>query len=66
MRVTIARSRFDAVVFDLDGVVTQTSAVHAAAWKRLFDGYLAARAARAAQEAGGEREAVPAFARRLR
>jgi len=49
MRVTIARSRFDAVVFDLDGVVTQTSAVHAAAWKRLFDGYLAERAARAAR-----------------
>jgi len=47
MHVTIARSRFDAVVFDLDGVVTQTSAVHAAAWKRLFDGYLTERRARA-------------------
>jgi alpha,alpha-trehalase len=45
MQVTIARSRFDAVVFDLDGVVTQTSAVHAAAWKRLFDAFLAGRAA---------------------
>ncbi len=46
MQVTIARSRFDAVVFDLDGVVTQTSAVHAAAWKRLFDAFLAGRASR--------------------
>ncbi len=46
-RVTIARSAYDAVIFDLDGVVTQTAAVHAAAWKRLFDAYLAERAARA-------------------
>jgi alpha,alpha-trehalase len=54
MHTTISRSRFDAVVFDLDGVVTQTSAVHAAAWKRLFDAYLAGRAAgRGAPAAGG-------------
>ncbi len=37
---------FDAVVFDLDGVVTDTARVHAAAWKRLFDDYLRARAAK--------------------
>ncbi len=29
-----------AVLFDLDGVVTDTAAVHAAAWKRLFDAFL--------------------------
>jgi beta-phosphoglucomutase family hydrolase len=51
--VSIARSRFDAVIFDLDGVVTQTAAVHAAAWKRLFDAYLAERAARAGTSPGG-------------
>ncbi len=34
----------DAVIFDMDGVVTDTAATHAAAWKRLFDGYLEARA----------------------
>jgi alpha,alpha-trehalase len=34
------RDRFDAVIFDLDGVVTQTAQVHAAAWKRTFDDYL--------------------------
>lgn len=45
-RVTIDRGRYDAVIFDLDGVVTQTAAVHAAAWKQLFDSYLAQRAAR--------------------
>jgi alpha,alpha-trehalase len=35
---------FDAGIFDLDGVVTRTAAVHAAAWKKLFDDYLAQRA----------------------
>ena len=52
---TIAKSRYDAVIFDLDGVVTQTAAVHAAAWKRLFDAYLAERAARAGTSPGGAR-----------
>ncbi|MGK2939390.1 MAG: HAD-IA family hydrolase [Solirubrobacteraceae bacterium] len=35
----------DAVVFDLDGVVTDTASVHAAAWKAVFDDLLRARAA---------------------
>jgi alpha,alpha-trehalase len=35
----------DAVIFDLDGVVTRTARLHAAAWKQLFDDYLAQRAA---------------------
>lgn len=30
-------SRFDAVLFDLDGVLTSTAGVHAAAWKETFD-----------------------------
>jgi beta-phosphoglucomutase-like phosphatase (HAD superfamily) len=30
--------RLDAVVFDTDGVLTDTAPVHAAAWARLFDG----------------------------
>jgi beta-phosphoglucomutase family hydrolase len=29
-----------ACLFDLDGVLTQTAKVHAAAWKEMFDGYL--------------------------
>lgn len=37
---------FEAVVFDMDGVLTQTATVHAEAWKQLFDEYLAARSAR--------------------
>lgn len=35
-----------ACLFDLDGVLTPTSKVHAAAWKDLFDGYLRERSAR--------------------
>ena len=35
-----------ACLFDLDGVLTQTATVHAAAWKQMFDSYLRARAAR--------------------
>jgi beta-phosphoglucomutase family hydrolase len=37
-------------LFDLDGVLTQTAKVHAAAWKQMFDDYLRRRA----EEAGGE------------
>jgi beta-phosphoglucomutase family hydrolase len=33
-----------ACLFDLDGVLTQTAKVHAAAWKQMFDEYLQARA----------------------
>jgi beta-phosphoglucomutase family hydrolase len=32
--------RFQAVLFDLDGVLTATAKVHAAAWKQLFDAFL--------------------------
>jgi alpha,alpha-trehalase len=42
--------RFDALLVDLDGVVTKTADVHAAAWKRLFDEVLRRRAARSAQD----------------
>jgi len=36
----IHRELYDAVLFDLDGVVTRTADTHAAAWKMLFDPYL--------------------------
>jgi len=35
-----------ACLFDLDGVLTQTATVHAAAWMEMFDAYLAERAER--------------------
>ena len=31
---------FEAIVFDLDGVVTQTAHLHFQAWKQTFDEYL--------------------------
>ena len=34
-----------ACLFDLDGVLTRTATVHAAAWKKMFDAYLHDRAA---------------------
>ena len=35
-----------ACLFDLDGVLTQTAKLHAAAWKQMFDPYLRERAAK--------------------
>lgn len=35
---------YRALLFDLDGVITRTATLHAAAWKDLFDAYLAGRA----------------------
>ena len=43
--VTLSPRDYDAVLFDLDGVLTRTATVHAAAWKKLFDGFLKQRAA---------------------
>ena len=38
-----------ACLFDLDGVLTQTAKVHAAAWKQMFDTFLRTRAARSGE-----------------
>ena len=43
---TVSLTRFEAAIFDLDGVVTRTARVHAATWKRLFDDYLRERSER--------------------
>src|SRR5215207_5549257 len=37
-------------LFDLDGVLTKTAKVHAAAWKEMFDAYLTERAKRTGEE----------------
>jgi beta-phosphoglucomutase-like phosphatase (HAD superfamily) len=37
-------SHFKALLFDLDGVVTRTATIHAAAWKQLVDDFLERRA----------------------
>lgn len=41
--VELSKDRLDAVIFDMDGVVTQTATLHAAAWKQLFDDFLQAK-----------------------
>ena len=40
----ITRDRFDAVLFDLDGVLTSTAKIHSSCWKMMFDDFLAGRA----------------------
>ncbi len=44
--------RLDAAIFDMDGVITRTARLHAAAWKEMFDRYLKRRA----EEEGGDFE----------
>ncbi len=49
---TASRPQFaqvQALLFDLDGVLTRTATLHAASWKRLFDEFLAARAKRSGE-----------------
>jgi hypothetical protein len=42
----VVRNDPEAMIFDLDGVITFTARVHAAAWKQLFDEFLKERSAR--------------------
>jgi beta-phosphoglucomutase family hydrolase len=49
VKVDLAGGHFDAVLFDLDGVLTDTARVHVACWKKTFDAFLKQRA-----EATGE------------
>jgi beta-phosphoglucomutase family hydrolase len=41
----ITPDRFDAVLFDLDGVLTSTAKIHSRCWKTMFDAFLSRRAA---------------------
>ena len=43
-RLAITRDLYDAVLFDLDGVITDTAKLHAECWKQMFDEYLQERA----------------------
>jgi beta-phosphoglucomutase family hydrolase len=40
----VNRHQYDAVLFDLDGVITNTATLHATCWKQMFDEYLRKRA----------------------
>lgn len=44
------RSDPEAMIFDLDGVITFTARLHSAAWKELFDEYLRARSSRIGEQ----------------
>jgi beta-phosphoglucomutase family hydrolase len=39
----VNRDQYDAVLFDLDGVITNTANLHATCWKQMFDEYLQKR-----------------------
>jgi beta-phosphoglucomutase family hydrolase len=43
-------SQIKACLFDMDGVLTDTAKIHAAAWKEMFDAYLRERAKRSGEE----------------
>src|SRR5512134_500261 len=38
--IEVAADQYDAWLFDLDGIITDTASVHANAWKKMFDEYL--------------------------
>ena len=40
----VGQDQYDAILFDLDGVVTDTASLHATCWKQMFDEYLQRRA----------------------
>jgi beta-phosphoglucomutase-like phosphatase (HAD superfamily) len=46
----VNRDQYDAVLFDLDGVITNTANPHVTCWKEMFDEYLRKRAE---QKGGG-------------
>ena len=46
--VNVDLGAYDAWLFDMDGVLTKTAAVHAAAWKQAFDEFLQREATRSA------------------
>src|SRR5262252_2009570 len=45
MPIAITLDKYDAVLLDLDGVITDTANRHATCWKQMFDAYLQQRAA---------------------
>jgi hypothetical protein len=57
--LTIDPRYHDAVLFDLDGVVTDTASIHSAAWASMFDDYLSGRPADQPEDHSHERETIP-------
>ncbi|VAY89184.1 hypothetical protein CARN8_7210002 [mine drainage metagenome] len=59
--ITLSPRDYDAVLFDLDGVLTKSASVHASAWKKLFDEFLTLdlRLTRDALRVRGRDDAAP-------
>ena len=49
MSTFVTDGRFEAVLFDMDGVITDTASLHARCWKTMFDEYLEKRSRRNAE-----------------
>ncbi|MGH2449296.1 MAG: HAD family hydrolase, partial [Chloroflexota bacterium] len=45
-KFVISPNKISAFIFDLDGVITSTARLHAAAWKQMFDEYIKKRSKR--------------------
>lgn len=45
-----SKSTYDAVLFDLDGVLTTTEKIHSACWKKTFDEFLRTRATKSGEK----------------
>jgi beta-phosphoglucomutase family hydrolase len=46
LKIMNSKSSLEAVIFDMDGVITKTALTHAHAWKKMFDDYLHKREAK--------------------
>lgn len=54
IRDDVPLSRLAAVIFDMDGVITDTATLHLAAWKMTFDAYLVRRASLEVAQSDGQ------------
>ncbi|MGZ4632616.1 MAG: HAD family hydrolase [Actinomycetes bacterium] len=50
MTLVISPEHYDAVILDMDGVITDTASLHMQAWRHLFDGALAERGPRPGED----------------
>lgn len=50
MSLTVSPDRFDPVILDMDGVVTDTASLHMQAWRRVLDQTLAGRPPRPGED----------------
>lgn len=49
-KLTLNLTSYEAILFDMDGVLTATAKVHSACWKRMFDEFLQKQAAKKGED----------------